>query len=64
MARKANSKTPNKELVMDILDDQIAMGIPHLSIGKIRTTRLYHNVKELYRRLGEKVEPGELLYYG
>ena len=63
MARKATKNTPNKELVLDILEDQIAFGIPHLSKGKNRQERIHHNVTELYRRLGETVTDNDLLYY-
>ena len=63
MPRKATKNTPNKELVNGILDDQAAFGIPHLSKGKTRENRFRHNLKELYRRLGETVEDNDLLYY-
>lgn len=63
MAKKANSKTPNKQLVLDILDDQTSLFIQHHSHSEKRKKRLAHNIIELYRRLGEPVSENELLYF-
>ena len=52
MARKANTKTDNYELVSDILLDQADLMLPHLSKTQ-SYPRLKHNLKELFRRLGE-----------
>jgi len=63
MARKATSKTPNKELVRDILDDQSSLFIQHLSRSDKRKDRLHHNLVELYYRLGETVGDCEILFF-
>lgn len=63
MAQKATDKTPNKELVLDILDDQTSLFLQHRSHSESRKKRLSHNITELYRRLGENVEETDLLFY-
>ena len=59
MAKKATKKTPNKDLIRHILEDQADMFVEHLGHSKKRAARLDHNVAELLRRLGETPDEGE-----
>lgn len=63
MARKATARTDNKILIMDILDDQSSMFCQGRTRTDLRRQRLHHNIKELYRRLGETPDEDEFLFY-
>ena len=62
MASKANANTTNTELVHDILDDQAAFMLSHLSHGTQRQNRIEHNLKELFIRLGEELPDNTPMY--
>ena len=60
MAAKATKNTTNADLVYDILDDQASFMLSHLISGRIRRRRIEHNLKELFRRLGEELPDAPL----
>jgi hypothetical protein len=62
MARKATHKTPNEFLISGILDDQAAFMLHHLKHSDKRRGRITHNLKELFRRLGEDLPKDSLFY--